>query len=114
MFTVIIDKLKVRTFIGVNLNERKKKQILHVSIKFSYNIKKKSNIDNINNLISYSEVIKFIKHYIESSRFKTLEKLIMESKNELNKNFQIKNLSVRISKPIIAKKLESNSISVTK
>ena len=38
----------------------------------------------------------------------------MESKNELNKNFQIKNLSVRISKPIIAKKLESNSISVTK
>ena len=37
MFTVIIDKLKVRTFIGVNLNERKKKQILHVSIKFTEN-----------------------------------------------------------------------------
>ena len=114
MFTVIINKLKVRTFIGVKLNERKKKQTLHVSIKFSYNIKKKSNLDKINNLISYSDVIKLIKNYIESSRFKTLEKLITESKNELNKKFQMKNLSVRISKPTIAKKLESHSISVTK
>ena len=46
MFTVRINKLKVRTKIGVSVQERKKQQLLLVSIKFSYKVSNKKNVDN--------------------------------------------------------------------
>ena len=73
MFTVRVNKLKVYTKIGVSIQERKKKQLLLVSIKFSYKVNNNRNVDNINNLISYTDIKKFLKTYIESSQCQTLE-----------------------------------------
>ena len=56
MFTVKIVKLKVRTKIGVSVQERKKHQLLLVSLKFSYKINHNKNLDTINNLISYTNI----------------------------------------------------------
>ena len=47
MFTVRINKLRVYTKIGVSIPERKKKQLLLVSIKFSYKVNNIKNADNI-------------------------------------------------------------------
>ena len=79
MFTVKISKLKVHARIGVFDVENRKPQPLLVTLKFSYKVNKDKNLDHIDNLKSYSEVKHFIKKYIESSRYKTLEKLIIES-----------------------------------
>ena len=114
MFTVRINKLKVYTKIGVSIQERKKKQLLLVSIKFSYKVNNNRNVDNINNLISYTDIKKFLKTYIESSRCRTLEKLIIESSQMLRKRFKIQNVSIEIEKPKVAKKYECQSISVSK
>ena len=113
MFTVRINKLKVLTKIGVSTQERKKQQLLLISIKFSYK-PNNNNIDNINNLTSYSDIKKYLKTYIESSRFKTLEKLISECSQELRKIFKIQNVTIEIEKPEVAKKYGSQSISVSK
>jgi len=113
MFTVRINKLKVRTKIGVSIQERRKKQLLLVSLKFSYKVNKNQNIDNINNLISYTDIKKSLKTYIESSRCRTLEKLIIECSPMLRKRFKIQNVSIEIEKSDVAKKYGCQSISVS-
>ena len=114
MFEIKIVKLKVRTKIGVSVQERKKHQLLLISLKFSYKINHNKNSDTINNLISYTDIIKYLKIFIESSRFKTLEKLISECSKKLRQRFTIKKITIEIEKPEVAKKYGSQSISVSK
>ena len=114
MFTVKISKLKIHARIGVYATENTKPQPLLVTLKFSYKVNKNKNVDHIDNLKSYSEVKHFIKKYIESSRYKTLEKLLIESSQALKVKFKIQNITLKIEKPKTAKKYKCNSISVTK
>ena len=114
MFTVKISKLKVRAKIGVFAAESSIPQSLLVTLKFSYKVDKNKNANDINNLKSYSKIINFLKKYIESSRYKTLEKLIIESSQALKAKFRINEITLRIEKPKIAKKYKCDSISVTK
>ena len=114
MFTLKINKLKVRTKIGVSIQERKKQQLLLVSIKYSYKVNNNKNVDNLDNLTSYTDIKKFLKTYIESSRCRTLEKLIIECSQKLRKRFKIQNVSIEIEKPEVAKKYGCQSISVSK
>ena len=111
---VKINKLRVYTKIGVSILERKKKQLLLVSIKFSYKVNNNKNVDNINNLISYTDIKKFLKTYIESSRCQTLEKLIIDCSQIVRRRFKIQNVSLEIEKPEVAKKYGCQSISVSK
>ena len=114
MFTVKISKLKIYARIGVYATENTKPQPLLVTLKFSYKVNKNKNVDSIGNLKNYSEVKHFIKKYIESSRYKTLEKLIIESSKSLKKKFRIQNISLEVEKPETAKKYGCLSVSVTK
>ena len=114
MFKILIKKLKVKTNIGVTEKERRNKQLLFLSLSFKYSTKKIFDNDNIDNLISYSDVIKYVKNYVENSKFKTLEKLIIQTKNILEKKFKTKELHITIEKPEVAKKYKCSSISVSK
>ncbi len=114
MFTVKISKLKVYAKIGVFAQENTKSQLLLVTLKFSYRVNKNKNVDHINNLKSYSEVKHFLQKFIESSRYKTLEKLIIECSKALKKRFRVQNISLEIEKPETAKKYGCRSVSVTK
>ena len=98
MFIVKINKLKVRAKIGTSLVERKKLQTLIVTLKFSYFPKKGKDLNNINNLQSYADIKKFLKKFIESSKYKTLEKLIVESSQALRKQFKIKEVLIKVEK----------------
>ena len=113
MFEVNIGKLKVHARIGVFVAERSKPQPLFVTLKFSYKVNKNKNVNDINNLKSYSEIINFLKKYIESSRYKTLEKLITELSKALKVKFRMQSITLKIEKPNTAKKYNCNSISVT-
>ena len=114
MFEVEINNIKIKTKIGVSINERKKEQLLNISIKFNYNLSSKKDLNNIKFLKDYSAIIKYLKTYIKKTRYKTLEKLITESKKNLKKEFNLKNLYIRVEKPIVAKKYGCKSISVSK
>ena len=114
MFTVKISKLKVHTRIGVYAAENRKSQLLLVTLQFSYKVNTKKNVDNITNLKNYSAIKYFLKEYIKSSRYKTLEKLIIESSKALKKKFKIQNISLEVEKPKTAKKYGCLSVSVTK
>ena len=114
MFTVKIKQLRTKAKIGIALKERKKFQLLLITLTFSYKIKNRNNVDNIDNLQSYSKIKIFLKHFVEFSRFKTLEKLIVECSNALQKEFNIQSVFIKIEKPEVAKKYGCKSISVSK
>ena len=114
MFKIEINKFKVRAKIGVTDKERKKYQNLEVTISFTHKTKNNKNHDNISNIVSYSEVIVFTKNFIERSKYKTLEKLIIEYSKVLKKEFNLTNLKVKISKPQVAKYYGCENISVSK
>tara|TARA_Y100001960_G_C14506211_1_gene744114 strand:- start:285 stop:629 length:345 start_codon:yes stop_codon:yes gene_type:complete len=113
MFTVEINNLKVKTKIGISKKERKKTQLLLVSLKFNYNISKKVNANNIKYLKDYSTIIKFLKNYIKKSENHTLENLILDCIKKLKKDFKLKNISLVINKIDVAKKYGCDSISVS-
>ena len=112
MFKIQIKNLKVKAKIGVSLSERKKYQLLIVTLDFNYHIPNKTNRDNVKFLKDYSVIIKYLKDFIMKSRYKTLEKLITESKRRLKKQFQLKSINLKIDKPSVAKKYGCDSISV--
>ena len=114
MFEVNIKNLKINAKLGVSLHERKKYQPLLVSLKFYYNLPKNLDANDINNLIDYSDVTKFLKQFILNSRYKTLEKLISESLIILKKRYKTKKIFLKINKKNIAKKYGCDALSVSK
>tara|TARA_Y100000590_G_C15256248_1_gene839449 strand:+ start:104 stop:448 length:345 start_codon:yes stop_codon:yes gene_type:complete len=113
MFKVEINNLKIYAKIGISNNERKNKQLLKVSLSFNYSIANNKNTDDIKNLKDYSKITKFLKNYINKSNFKTLEKLIESTAKDINKQFKIKNVKIKIDKTKVAKKYGSDSLSVS-
>ena len=113
MFKVEIKIIKVKTKIGVSASERKKEQLLIVTLNYNYVLPARTNIDNIKYLKDYSAIIKSLKNFIKKSRYKTLEKLVSECSKQLKKEFKLKNVFLSIDKPLVAKKYRCQSLSVS-
>ena len=113
MFTIEIKNISIPANIGITSKERARKQILKVTLTFSYIVNKKKNLDKISNLKDYSKITKYLKQIIVESRFNTLEKLIEFTANKLEKKFKIKNIKIKINKAAVAKNYGSESLSVS-
>tara|TARA_Y100001936_G_C15688703_1_gene464832 strand:+ start:31 stop:375 length:345 start_codon:yes stop_codon:yes gene_type:complete len=113
MFKVKIENLKVKAKIGISARERKKAQLLLLTLEFKYNLSEKKNVNDINYLKSYSSIIKFLRNYVKDSNHNTLESLVIDCKNKLKKEFNLKNISFAINKIDVAKKYRCDSISVS-
>jgi len=113
MFDVEIKNLKVFANIGITSEERKKKQLLKVTLNFSYNVLKGKNLEAMSNLKDYSSIAKSLKKFINESKYHTLEKLIISSSKMLEKKFKIKNVKIKINKTAVAKRYGSETVSVS-
>tara|TARA_B100000965_G_scaffold395885_1_gene410041 strand:- start:2681 stop:3025 length:345 start_codon:yes stop_codon:yes gene_type:complete len=113
MFTVEIKNISIPANIGITSKERAKKQILKVTLSFSYIVNKKKDLDKISNVKDYSKITKYLKKIITDSRFNTLEKLIDSTNKKLKKEFKLKNIKIKINKTAVAKKYGSESLSVS-
>ena len=84
-FFIEIEDLKVDTIIGVFDEERLKPQTILISIKCQLDLDHNQDLDNIENVTSYSDIKKEIVTFVSASQYKTLEKLITELKKEILK-----------------------------
>ena len=75
-FFIEIEELKVDTIIGVFEEERLKPQTILISIKCQLDIDHNQDLDNIENVTSYSDIKNEIIKFVSASQYKTLEKLI--------------------------------------
>ena len=113
MFDVEIKNLKVFANIGITPEEKKKKQLLKVTLKFSYTVTKDKDLEKMSNLKDYSGITKTLKKFINESQYNTLEKLIVSSSLMLEKKFKIKKVKIKINKTAVAKRYGSETVSVS-
>ena len=113
MFKIEIINLKTKANIGIPKKERLKAQPLTVSFSFKYSIAKKKKLDDIKYLKDYSAITKSLKKFIENSRYKSLERLVVECAEEMKKNFQLKEVHVSINKVAVAKRYGCASLRVS-
>ena len=112
-FFIKIEDLKVDTIIGVFDEERLKPQTILISIKCQLDLDHNQDLDNIENVTSYSDIKKEIVTFVSASQYKTLEKLITELKKQLDNQFPIKIEKLEINKIEIAKKYNAKKVSVS-
>ena len=113
MFNVEIKNLKVFANLGITPEERKKKQLLKVTLTFSYNVPKGKDLEKMFNLKDYSKITKSLKKFINESKYNTLEKLIIASSLMLEKKFKIKKIKILINKTAVAKRYGADTVSVS-
>ena len=113
MFKVEIKNLKIKAHIGINKIERKMSQPLLVTLRFEYSLTKQHQLDDIKYLKDYSAITKFLKLYIQTSRCKSLEKLVHECSKTMKKKFNLKKVFVSINKVAVAKRYGCESLSVS-
>ena len=112
-FFIEIEDLKVDTIIGVFDEERLKPQTILISIQCQLDLDHNQDLDNIENVTSYSDIKKEIVTFVSASQYKTLEKLITELKKQLDNQFPIKIEKLEINKIEIAKKYNAKKVSVS-
>jgi len=113
MFKVEIKNLKTKARIGVSNKERIKPQPLTVTLSFKYSIVKNNQLDDIKYLKDYSGITKSLKMFIENSRYKSLERLVVECSKEMKKKFRLNKVYVSINKVAVAKRYGCESLSVS-
>ena len=113
MFEIEIKNLKTKAYIGITDKERKRSQPLIVTLCFQYNVKKANQLDDIKYLKDYSVITKSLKLFIETSRYKSLEKLIVECSKFMKKNYKLKKVFMSIKKVAVAKRYGCESLSVS-
>ena len=113
MFKIEIKNLKTKARIGITEKERMKAQPLTVTLSFKYNVEKASQLDDIKYSKDYSAITKSLKSFIELSRYRSLEKLVVECSKEMKKKFKLKKVYVSINKVAVAKRYDSVSLRVS-
>ena len=113
MFKVEIKNLKAKAHIGIPEKERLKAQPLTVTLSFKYSIANKNKLDDIKYLKDYSAITKSLKMFIEDSRYKSLERLVVECSKEIKKKFKLKEVHVSINKVAVAKRYGCESLRVS-
>jgi FolB domain-containing protein len=113
MFKVEIKNLKTKACIGISDKERNKPQPLTVTLSFMYSITKNNQLDDIKYLKNYSAITKSLKIFIENSRYKSLERLVVECSKEMKKQFKLKEVYVSINKVAVAKRYGCESLRVS-
>ena len=114
MFKIEIKNLKTKARIGITDKERIKPQPLTVTLSFKYNIAINNQLDDIEYLKDYSAITKSLKIFIEKSRYKSLERLVIECSKEMKKKFKLKEIFVSINKVAVAKRYGCESLRVSK
>ena len=114
MFEIEIKNLKTKAKIGITQKERQQYQTLLVTLRFKYKIMKTSQLNDLGYLKNYSEIIRFLNLFIKNSKYKSLEKLVHESSQVLQKEFNLKKLFISINKVDVARNYKCESISVSK
>ena len=113
MATLRITNLKLRTIIGTNDWERKRKQDVIINIKIDFDASKASENDNIKDTIDYKAITKRIIQEAEPSSFFLLEKLAKRILTIVMENPLVKETAVRVDKPLALRFADSVSVELS-
>ncbi len=112
MVTIRIKNLRLRTYIGFNEEEMKKRQDVVVNVRFSYKADEAAETDDVKYAVNYRTITKEIIALVEDGRFKLLERLAADVLELVMDDPLIASAEVEVDKPHALRFSDSVSASV--
>ncbi len=110
---VHIENLRLRTIIGFNDWERKKKQDVTINIKVRFDVAKAGRSDCVEDTVNYKAIAKRIIQTVEQSQFYLVEKLARVILDIAMENPQVVEAWVKVEKPFALRFADSVSIELS-
>jgi len=99
MDNIIIKDLLVRSIIGINPDERIKKQDILINIVLFADVRQAAHSDDIADALNYKAITKRVIEHVEKSSDFLVEKLVSDIARLILMEFQIERVRVRVEKP---------------
>lgn len=99
MDKIIIKDLLVRSIIGINPEERVKKQDILINIVIFADTRQAAQSDDINDAVNYKAITKRVIEHVEISSDLLVEKLVNDIARLVLIEFNVESVTVRVEKP---------------
>ncbi|HOW87816.1 MAG TPA: dihydroneopterin aldolase [Candidatus Omnitrophota bacterium] len=96
---IFIEKLEIRCIIGTLPKERKKKQKIVIDMEFPAPVSKPAKRDDLRDALNYKKIADHTVKFVSRSCFHLIETLAERLSRQLLKEFELKRILLRISKP---------------
>lgn len=113
MLSIRIKNLRLRTYIGFNEEELRKRQDVVVNVRFDYAAEKAADTDEVKYAVNYRTVTKQIIALVEDGRFMLLEKLASEVLDLVMDHESVCQAEVEVDKPHALRFADSVSVSMS-
>ncbi|MCL1147776.1 dihydroneopterin triphosphate 2'-epimerase [Shewanella sp. 10N.261.52.F9] len=107
-----ITNLRLRTFIGFNLEERQKMQDVVINIEIHYPAQNAIREDNVEEALNYKRITKAVIQHVEEGRFLLLEKLVSDILDISRDHAWVQFARVTVDKPHALRFADSVSLSL--
>lgn len=112
MDKIIIKDLLVRSIIGINPDERIKKQDILINIVLFADTRQAAISDDIDDAVNYKAITKQIIDHVENSSDFLVEKLVNDIACLILKDYPVEKVQVRVEKPGALRFAESVGIEI--
>lgn len=99
MDKVLISDLLIRGIIGINPDERVKKQDIVINIVMYTDIRRAAETDDIDDTTNYKDISKRVIEFVEASSFLLVERLATEIARLILDDHSVSRVQVRVEKP---------------
>lgn len=96
---IFIEGLEVRCIIGTLLRERKKKQKIILDLEFPAPVRAAAKRDDLRDALNYKQIANRATAFVAKSKFFLIETLAERLAKTLLREFGLKSLTLRVSKP---------------
>lgn len=96
---IFIRGLEVSCIIGTLPRERKKKQKVMIDLEFPAPVRTAARRDELRDALNYQKIAEIAMEFVSKSRFYLLETLAERLARALLREFKLKNILLRVSKP---------------
>lgn len=111
---ILINDLVVSCILGVFTHERTDKQQVIISLKLFVDISKAAQTDDLNDTVSYHDIVNIVYAMVNKSQYFLLEKLAQEIANLCLGKKGVKQITVHIEKPNALRLAKSAAIEITR
>jgi len=110
--TIRIKNLRLRTFIGINDEEKQKQQDVVINVVMQYRVDRAIAHNDIDHALNYRTINKAIINHVENGRFLLLERMASEVLALVMEDPQVMVAQVEIDKPHALRFADSVSITL--
>lgn len=109
---ILIQGLEVRCIIGTLPRERRKKQKIVIDLEFPAPVRRAARRDNLKDALDYQKIAEFVTVLASQSKFYLLETLAERLAAQLLKEFPLKSMILKVTKPGAIRNAQSVSVRV--